>query len=130
MSTGGNKAVVGAIAKRPAKEVVVEMAAIAAQDRARMVEQSSPAPTPVVMLERYSQRPPIRHRARRPVNPVPPPSPEEARVAAARGRQLAEEEAFLLEAAERWGSRPRRPAPLNRNDDPYDLAKWASRRGL
>ena len=130
MSTREDKAVVGAVAKRPAKEVVEEMAAIAAHDRARMVEQVSPAPTPIILLERFSQRPPVRHRGRRPINPVPPPSPEEARVAAVRRRQLAEEEALLLEVAERWASRPRTPAPPRQKDDHYDLAKWASRRGL
>ena len=122
--------VVGAVAKRPAEEVVAEMAAIAAQDRARMVDDVSPAPTPRILLDRFSQRPPVRHRGRRPVNPVPPPSPEEARVAAVRRRQLAEEEALLLEVADRWASRPRKPAPPRKDDDHYDLAKWASRRGL
>ena len=121
------KAVVGSVVRRRAEDVVEEMAAIAKVERARMT--APPPPTPIYAGGfRYSQRRPRPHR--KPINPVPPPSPEEARVAAARGRQLAEEEAFLLEAAERWGSRPRRPAPPNRNDDPYDLAKWASRRGL
>ena len=130
MSTREDKVVVGTVVRRPAKEVVEEMAAIAAQDRARMVAQASPAPTPTISLGRFSQRRPLRHRVRKPINPVPPPSPEEARVAAIRRVEMEAAEAYLLEEGSRLMNRPRTPTPPRKADDPYDLARWSFRRGF
>ena len=124
------KVVVGTVVRRPAKEVVEEMAAIAAQDRARMVAQATPAPTLTISLGRFSQLRPLRHRARKPINPVPPPSPEEARVAAIRRVEMEAAEAYLIEEGRRLANRPRTPTPPRRADDHYDLARWSSRRGL
>ena len=122
--------VVGTVVRRPAEEVVEEMAAIARLNRERMVAQASPTPTPVPCPGRYSQRHPIRHRARKPINPVPPPSPEEARVAAIRRREWEAGEAHIVEEGRRLLDRPRTPTPPRRSDDPYDLAKWSLRRGV
>ena len=122
------KVIVGTVVRRQSKEVVEEMAAIARGDRARMVAQASPTPTPTPCPGRYSQRRPIRHR--KPINPVPPPSPEEARVAAVKQREFEAGEAHLLEEARRWVNRPRTPTPPRKEDDHYDLAKWALRRGF
>ena len=130
MSTRDEKRVVAVtVVKRRPEEVVAEMAEIAKEDRARMVAQASPTPTPTLCLGRFSQRRPIRHRAHKPINPVPPPSPEEARVAAIRRRESEAAEAHLLEEGRRLIDRPRMPTPPRRPDDPYDLAKWTLRRG-
>ena len=120
--------VVGTVVRRPTEEVVEEMAAIARHDRARMVAQASPTPTPTPCPGSYSRRRPVRHR--KPINPVPPPLPEEARVAAMRRREFEAGEAHLLEEAGRLVDRPRTPTPPRKPDDHYDLARWAFRRGL
>ena len=124
------KIVVGTVVRRRSEEVVEEMAELAEGDKARMVAQASPSPTVIIHLDRYSARPPIRHRARRPINPAPPPSPEEARVAAIRRVEMEAAEAHLLEEGRRLMDRPRTPTPPRRSDDPYDLAKWTLRRGI
>ena len=121
---------VGTVVRRPTKEVVEEMAAIAKHDRARMVAQASVTPTPVPCPGLYSQRRPIRHRTRKPINPVPPPLPEEARVAAIRRREFEAGEARLLEEGRRIIDRPRTPTPPRKSDDHYDLARWTLRRGF
>ena len=122
-------AAVTVVTRRP-EEVVAEMAEIARSDRARMVALASPAPTPIITLGRYSQRRPVRHRARRPINPVPPPSPEEARVAAIRRVEMEAAEAYLIEEGRRLVDRPRTPTPPRKADDPFDLARWSFRRGV
>ena len=138
------KVVGGTVVRRQTEEVVAEMARIAMYDKARMSAQAEETaevarrekarmtvqvpPTPLYPGRyRDGQRP---RRLRPPINPIPPPSPEQARVAAVRGRQLQEEEARLLKDAERWADRPRTPATPRCKDDHYDLARWASRRGL
>ena len=121
---------VGTVVRRPTAEVMEEMAAIAKSNRKRIVAQASPTPTPVPCPGQYSRRPPIRHRARKPINPVPPPSPEEARVAAIRRREWEAGEAHIVEEGRRLLDRPRTPTPPRRSDDPYDLAKWSLRRGV
>ena len=144
MSAQRKTAVVGAVVQRRNEEVVEEMARIAIGDRARMFAQAEEAAEAAdnEKARMTAQAPPTplypgryrdgqhRRRLRPPINPVPPPSPEEARVAAVRWRQFREEEALLLEDARRWADRPRTPTPPRRKDDPYDLAKWASRRGF
>ena len=140
----GPKAVVGTVVRRRNDEVVVEMAEIAKYDRARMSAQAEEAaefarrerarmtaqapPTPLYPGRfRENQR---RCRLRQPINPVPPPSPEEAQIAAIRRREIEEEEAHLLERVGRWANRPRTPTPPRKDDDHYDLARWAFRRGF
>ena len=140
----GAKVVVGTVVRRPSEVVVEEMARIAVKDRARMSARAEEAeeaakseearmtaqapPTPLYPGRfRENQR---RCRLRQPINPVPPPSPEEAQIAAIRRRKIEEEEAHLLERVGRWANRPRAPTPPRRDDDHYDLARWAVRRGL
>ena len=120
---------VGTVVRRRSEEVVEEMAKLAEGEKARMVAQASPSPTVIIHLDRYSARPPIRHRARRPINPAPPPSPEEIQVAAIRRREHRAAEAHILEEGRRLMERPRTPTPPRRADDPFDLARWAFRRG-
>ena len=129
MSTRGGKEVVivGSVARRQSGDVVREMAEIAEVEKARMTAPAPPTPTYAGGFT-YSQRRPRPHR--KPINPVPPPSPEEARIAAVRRREFEEGEAHLLEEARRLASRPRSPTPPRKPDDHYDLARWAFRRGL
>ena len=117
---------VGSVMRRRSEDVVKEMAEIARWDRARMVAQASPTPTPTPCPGRYSQRRPTRHR--KPINPAPPPEPEQVRVAAIRAVEVAEREAYLLEEADRLIRRPRTPTPPRKQDDHYDLAKWSRQR--
>ena len=121
------KIVVGTVVRRRNEEVVAEMAEIAKHERARMFAQAPPAP-PYYGRFAYSERRPVRHQ--KPINPVPPPSPEEARVAAVRRREFEEGEAHLLDEARRLANRPRTPTPPRKADDHYDLARWAFRRGF
>ena len=137
------RVVVGTVVRRPKEEVVEEMARIAVEDKARMsarAEETAEAakrerarmsahapPTPLYSGRFREQR---RCRPRQPLNPLPPRTPEEARCAAVRRRELEEEEAHLLERVGRWANRPRAPTPPRRDDDHYDLARWGVRRGL
>ena len=129
MSTRGEetegRTVVGSVVRRRARDVVEEMAKIAEVDRARMTAPAPPAPVFAGGF-RYSQRRPRPHR--KPINPVPPPSTEELRVAAVRQREFEAREAHLLEEARRIVSRPRTPTPPRKEDDHYDLARWSVRR--
>ena len=135
------KPIVGTVVRRPSEEVVSEMARIAVNDRARMSAQaeeaaefakrerarmSAQAPETPLYPGRFREE----RRHRQPLNPLPPRTPEEARVAAIRRREVEEEEANLLERIGRWANRPRAPTPPRRDDDHYDLARWAVRRGL
>ena len=117
----------GSVVRRRNKDVVEEMAEFAKVDRARMTAPAPPTPIFAGGF-RYSQRRPRPHR--KPINPVPPPSPEEVRVAAVRQREFAAGEAHLLEEARQIASRPRTPTPPRKVDDHYDLAKWSLRRGF
>ena len=119
--------VVGTVVRRRSEDVVKEMAKIANYERARMTAQASPAPPYPGRFE-WSRLHPIRHR--KPLNPVPPPSPEETQIAAVKRREFAEGEARILEKARRLANRPRTPTPPRKEDDHYDLARWAFRRGL
>ena len=123
----GGKVVVGSVVRRRAEDVVEEMAAIAEVERARMFAPPPPTPTYAGGFA-FSLRRPIPHR--KVINPVPPPSPEEVKIAAVRRREFEEGEAYLLEKARRLASRPRSPTPPRMADDHYDLARWAFRRGL
>ena len=126
MSARREKVVVmGSVARRRSEDVLREMAEIAEFEKARMTAQAPPTPAYPGRFA-YSQRRPHPHRA--PINPVPPPSPEQLRVAAVRQRENAAGEAHLLEEAERLARRPRTPTPPRRSDDHYDLAKWSRRR--
>ena len=117
---------VGSVVRRPSAEVVEEMAALAVRDKQRMTAPIPPAPQNPGRF-RYSRLPPLPHR--RPINPVPPASPErEVRVAAILTRGRDEREAFLMEEAEKLARRPRSPTPPRRADDHYDLAKWSRQR--
>ena len=120
------KVVVGTVVRRRNEEVVAEMAKIAKGDKARMVAVATPTPTPTPGLGRYSRDRPIKHR--RPINPVPPPSPEQLRVAAVKRSERAEEEQRFLENVERVFGRPRTPTPPRAGEDPYGFARWAARR--
>ena len=117
--------VLGTVVRRQSEEVVEEMAEIAGYERARMTAQAPPTP-PYPGRFRYSQRRPTRHH--KPINPAPPPDPEQVRVAAIRQVEAAEREAHLLEEADRLIRRPRTPTPPRRVDDHYDLAKWSRQR--
>ena len=121
----GEKVVVGSVVRRPSEEVVAEMAEIARFERARITAQASPTP-PYPGRFRYSERRPTRHH--KPINPAPPPGPEQVRVAAVRTHEDAAREAYLLEEAGRIVSRPRTPKPPRKEDDHYDLARWSVRR--
>ena len=135
---------IGCVARRRNTDVVAEMARIARYEKARMSAQAEEAaefarkekarmtaqapPTPLYPGRyRDGQH---RRRLRPPINPVPPPSPEEARVAAIRRRESEAGEAHLLEEGRRLLDHPRTPTPPRRSDDPYDLAKWTLRRGI
>ena len=120
-----SKAVVGSVVRRQSKDVVEEMAVIAEAERARMTAPAPPKPVYAGGFM-YSQRRPRPHR--KPINPVPPPSPEEVQVAAVRQREFEAREAHLLAEAEQLTSRPRTPTPPRRADDHYDLARWSVRR--
>ena len=120
------KVVVGTVVRRRCEEVVAEMAEIAKYDKARMVAVATPTPTPTPGLGQYSRDRPIKHR--RPINPVPPPSPEQLQVAAVKRREHAEEERRFLDNEERIFGRPRAPTPPRAGEDPYGFAKWAARR--
>ena len=115
----------GSVARRQSGDVVREMAEIAEVEKARMTAPAPPTPTYAGGF-RYSQRRPRPHR--KPINPIPPPSPEQLRVAAVRQREFAAGEAHLLEEARRLARRPRTPTPPRRSDDHYDLEKWSRRR--
>ena len=117
---------VGCVARRRSADVVAEMAEIAKIERARLVAQAAPTPTPTPTPGRYSQRRPVK--LRKPVNPVPSPSPEQRRVAAVRRRKHDEEEKFFLDDAQRRIGRPRTPTPPRAGEDPYGFAQWAQRR--
>ena len=117
--------VLGSVARRRREDVLRERAEIAKFEKAKMTAQARPTPAYPGRFA-YSRHRPLPHRA--PINPVPPPSPEQLRVAAVRQRVSAAEEAHLLEEAERVARRPRTPTPPRRSDDHYDLAKWARRR--
>ena len=117
---------VGCVARRRSADVVEEMAEIAKGERARMVAQAAPTPTPTPTPGRYSQRRPVK--LRKPINPVPPPSPEQLRVAAVRRRKHDEEEERFLDEVQRMVGRPRTPTPPRAGEDPYGFAQWAQRR--
>ena len=116
---------VGSVMRRRREDVVREMSEIAESERARMTAQAPPTP-PYPGRFQYSQRRPTRHR--KPINPAPPPHPEQVRVAAMRQVEVAEREAHLLEEADRLIRRPRTPTPPRKMDDHYDLAKWSRQR--
>ena len=124
------KVVVGTVVRRRGEEVVAEMAEIAKVDRARMAAQAAQSLTkpPHPRRAEWSRLRPIR--LVRPINPIPPPSPEEVVAAAVKRREFEEGEAWILKEADRLASRPRSPTPPRKEDDHYDLAKWAFRRGF
>ena len=123
MSQSGN--VVGSVARRPKSEVVAEMAALAAVERARMTAPQPPTPEFPGKFA-YSQRRP--RPLRRGINPAP----QVFRVASIRdareSRDHEERERYLLEEAEKLARRPRTPTPPRRHDDFFDLARWSIQR--
>ena len=118
---------VGSVVRRRSEDVVREMSEIARSERARMTAQAPPTP-PYPGRFTYSQRRPTRHR--KPINPAPPPDPEQVRVAAMRRVEVAKGEAHILEEADRLIRRPRTPTPPRKVDDHYDLAKWSRQRWI
>ena len=119
---------VGSVARRPSVEVVEEMAALARQEKARMTAPVPPTPQIPGRFE-FSRRRPVPHR--RPINPVPPTSPErEFRVTAVTKRDHDAREAYLLEEAEKLARRPRTPTPPRQANDYYDLARWSQQRWI
>ena len=129
MSADNKKEVVvmGCVARRQSVDVVREMAEIARHEKARMTAPVPPTPEFPGRFT-YSQRRPLPHR--KPINPVPPASPEQVRIAAVRQREHVAREAYLLEEAEQLARRPRTPTPPRRADDHYDLAKWSRHRWI
>ena len=124
MSASERKVVVGSVVRRPAKEVVAEMAEIAGGERARIVAHAAPTPTLTPVPGCYSRANPIKHR--RPLNPAPP---EPRQVAAVKTSWSDDKrERWLLEKAEERARRPRTPTPPRRDDDYYDLARWSMTR--
>ena len=114
------------VVRRPAAEVVAEMAALAREDKAKMTTPVPPAPRPPARFW-IARRPPLPP----PINPYVPTSPERrqsVRVAAVSTREHQEREAWLLKEAEELVRRPRTPSPLRRDDDHYDLARWSRQR--
>ena len=100
------------VVRRPAAEVVEEMAELARRDKARMWTPIPPAPRPPGRFW-ICQRPPLPP----PINPIPPPSPERqqgVRVAAVSAHAHDEREAWLLKVAEEHARRPRTPSPRRR----------------
>ena len=122
------KVVVGAVMRRRSEEVVEEMAEIAKGEKTRMAAQAAQAlPRPPRQCKaEWSDLRPIR--LRKPINPVPPPSPEQLRVAAVKRREHIEEEKRFLDKVERVVGRPRTPTPPRAGEDPYGFAQWAQRR--
>ena len=122
------KIVVGTVVRRRSTDVVREMAEIAKGEKSRMAAQAAHAlpRTPRLREAVWSDLRPIK--LQRPINPVPPPSPEQLRIAAVTRREHdKEEERFLNEAQKKFG-RPRTPTPPRTGNDPYGFAKWAQRR--
>ena len=119
---------VGSVVRRPCAEIVEEMAALAVREKQRMTAPTPPTPQFPGRFQ-YSRR---RARPlRRPINPVPPASPERVfRVAAVTTRDHDEREKYLLEEAEELARRPRTPTPPRRADDHYDLARWSRQRWI
>ena len=122
------KVVVGTVVRRRSEDVVREMAVIAKGDKTRMAAQAAqalPRPTRQCRAE-WSDLHPIR--LRKPINPVPPPSPDQLRVAAVKRRECIEEEKRFLDKVAKVVGRPRTPTPPREGEDPYGFAKWAQRR--
>ena len=119
----------GSVSRRPAAEVVEEMAVLAREDRKAMTAPVPPEP-----------RPPGRfYITRRPPLPSPPPinpTPDRARwtqAAAVSARARQEVESYirpLIEEADAAAAAPRDPSPPCDAEDVYDLARWARRRWL
>ena len=124
----GKRVVADTVVRRRSEEVVAEMAEIAKEDRARMAAQAAQAlskPLRPGKVE-WSRLRPVR--LRKPINPVPPPSPEQLRVAAVKRREHNEEEERFLDEVQKVVGRPRTPTPPRAGEDPYGFAKWAQRR--
>ena len=124
----GRRVVADTVVRRRPEEVVAEMAEIARDDKARMAAQAARAlakPLRPGKVE-WSRLRPVRLKT--PVNPVPPPSPEQLRVAAVKRREHDEEEKRFLDHLEKTVGRPRTPTPPRTGEDPYGFAKWALRR--
>ena len=144
MSTQRMTVVVGAVARRREEEVVEEMARIAVEDKARMFARAEEAAKAArdEKARMTAQAPPTplypgryrdgqhRRRLRPPINPVPPPSPQQLQVAAVKQRERAEEEREFIKNEQRVFGRPRTPTPPRDANDHYDLARWAFRRGF
>ena len=122
------------VRRRPAAEVVEEMAVLARQDRASMTAPVPRAPRPpgrffVVRRPPLPPPPP-------PINPYIPDTPDRARrvqaaAISARARQEVEEYLRpLMEEAEAAAAAPREASPPRDADDVYDLARWSRRRWL
>ena len=142
MSTQRMTVVVGAVARRREEEVVEEMARIAVEDKARMFARAEEAAKAArdEKARMTAQAPPTplypgryrdgqhRRRLRPPINPVPPPSPQQLQVAAVKQRERAEEEREFIKNEQRVFGRPRTPTPPRAGEDPYGFARWAARR--
>ena len=127
------KVVVGSVIRRPAAEVLEEMADLARQDRKKISTPIPPAPRPQTGRFSIVRRPPLpRHQ---PINPYTPPSPERdedrllrVEAAAMSARAHEEGERYLLSMADEIAARPRSPSPRRDEEDHYDLAKWNRKR--
>ena len=124
----GNRVVADTVVRRRPEEVVAEMAEIAKEEKARMAAQAAQALKKPLrpMKIAWSRLRPVRLQT--PINPVPPPSPEQLRVAAVKRREHVEEERRFIDGMEKRVGRPRTPTPPRTGEDPYGFARWAQRR--
>ena len=122
------KVVVGTVVRRRSKDVVKEMAEIAKGEKTRIAAQAAQALPRTLRLReaKWSDLRPIK--LRKPINPVPPPSPEQLRIAAVQRRERTKEERRFLDNEAKVFGRPRTPTPPRAGEDPYGFAKWAQRR--
>ena len=124
---------VGSVARRPAAEVVEEMAVLAREDRKAMTTPVPPEPRPPGRFY-VTRRPPLPSPP--PINPHVPDTPDRARwkqAAAVSARARQEVAAYirpLIEEADAAAAAPRDPSPPRDAEDVYDLARWARRRWL
>ena len=122
------KVVVGTVVRRRSNDVVKEMAKIAKGEKTRIAAQAAQALPKTLRLRdtKWSDLRPIK--LRKPINPVPPPSPEQLRIAAVQRRERTKEERRFLDNEAKVFGRPRTPTPPRAGEDPYGFAKWAQRR--
>ena len=126
------KVVVGSVVRRPKREILEEMAALARQDREKLGTPIPPAPRPQTGRFSIIRRPPLPRPP--PINPVTPDSPRrpsDVRAAAVSAQARREERKVAKEREEElraWAydhaAQRRPPTPPRDPEDFYDLAKF------